>query len=556
MKKIALNIAIVLSITSFVSCDKDFNSIGSNVIGQDNFEFDNKDDVTLVAYTHETGPVQTNNLPLKALGIYEDPFFGTTTASFVTQLSLPGATPPDFGFDVSVEADDFVYLYIPYSSTKTGNATGNDKNPYVLNEVYGDISKTFSLKVFENKYFLRDFEAADPSIRKKYYSNDKNLIENQIDPGSPLNFTDVPSESTEFQFSSEEILVFKTNSSGQFLDIDGNVTTDETKKVIEDRLAPGMRIKLKGIRFEDEVLKTSTSNLVSNSVFREHFRGLYFQVEANSGAAAITFLDFSNASVEIQYHSKDTETATTATKKNIKLTLTGNSVSFFDNNFSPAYSSALSTSNPITGDENLYLKGGAGSVAFIDLFGPDDSGDIDLIPEELEVLRNDKILVNDAFLTFYVKKDEANNIDPGNFSTRVYLYDATNNTAILDYIFDSSVTASNSQLNKYVYGGILEVDSDGTGVRYRIRLRNHINNIINGTNENSNGNVRLGLSVTQNINNAGMNFTPSSAPGTPSDNYLIPIGSVLKPTGTIIYGNNTTDETKKLKLEIYYTKPN
>ncbi len=554
MKKIVLNIALLVSAITFTSCDKDFNTIGSDVIGDDHFDFEKKDDVSLIAYTKATGAVQTNNLPLKALGVYKDDYFGTTKASFVTQVSL-STSAPDFGIEIAIQATDSVYLYIPYLATQTAAGTGNEANTYELSkyEFYGENTKSISLKVFESNFLLRDFEASDPSVRKKYYSDEKSLIENTINTNAPLNNILVPAESTEFKFSNEEIRIFKTNATGQFLDANGAVTTDATKKVIKERIAPGMWLNLNKEFFENKVLKASDENLLNNNVFREYLKGLYFQVDANADSNALALLDFTSAYINIQYHSKKALTTDPLEKKSFRLQLSGNSITFFENNNSTEYTTALNSSNSLSGDALLYPKGGDGSVVFIDLFGPDASGDIDNVPEELEQLRADNILVNDAFLTFYVQKDISNNIDPENFSTRVYLYDATNNTPLLDYIFDSS-TAADSKNNKLVFGGILEVNEENDQLtRYKVRLRNHINNIVNGTNSSSNGNVRLGLSVTQNINNSGRYEVKNL---TSFGNQYLPIGSIIQPRGTVIYGNNTTEVDKKLKLEIYYTKPN
>ena len=192
------------------------------------------------------------------------------------------------------------------------------------------------------------------------------------------------------------------------------------------------------------------------------------------------------------------------------------------------------------------MKGNDGSVVFIDLFGPDT--DVNGVPDQLEQLRSEKILVNDAFLTFYVKNDGQKN------ATRIYLYDATNNAPLLDYIFDSS-TATDPKNNKLLFGGILEVDEDNEdlGVKFKIRIRSHINNIINGDNPDTNKNVRLGLSVTDNIANSSSYDVFDSVN---FGNEKLPIASIISPLGTIVYGNTTTDESKKLKLEIYYTKPN
>lgn len=550
MKKIVLNSALVLSVMFLISCDKDFNTLGSDVIGDDHFGLERRDDISVVAYTKKTGAVQSNNLPSNMLGFYKDAFFGTTKATFVTQVTLASVNP-DLGYAAEIKENDSVYLYVPYFSTQTATGTGNESNTYELNSVYGENveTATFDLKIYKSGYFLRDFDAVDPTVRQKYYSGEKNLIEGSFNE-APLNEFPgaIASETTAFKFSKEEIKLYKRNANGDFLDSNGNITTDETAKVVKERLAPGMWINLDPERFETIMLNASPSDLLNNNVFKEHFKGLYFQMNENSSDDdALAFLDFSKGYITMQYHSKDTdETTAELKKKSLRLNLSGNTVNFFENDFSTEYDNIFNNSNTVTGDELLCPKGGDGSVVFIDLFGAD--ADNNNVPDELEALRAENILVNDAFLTFYVKNDGQKN------ATRIYLYDATNNTPLLDYIFDSS-TATDPKNNKLLFGGILEVDEDDTdlGVKYKIRLRSHINNIINGENENTNKNVRLGLSVTQNINNSS-SYTVFE--GTNFGNEKLPVGSIINPLGTIVYGNNTTDETKKLKLEIYYTKPN
>ena len=78
MKKIVLKSALLMSVMFLISCDQDFNTIGSDVIGDDHFGLEKKDDVSVIAYTKSTGEVQSNNLPSNMMGYYRDPFFGTT----------------------------------------------------------------------------------------------------------------------------------------------------------------------------------------------------------------------------------------------------------------------------------------------------------------------------------------------------------------------------------------------------------------------------------------------------------------------------------------------
>ena len=106
-KQILLLVTIVL----FVSCDKEYNVIGDGLISQNHFML--KDTTfSVVAYNQKITPVESENLPVNALGIYNNPVFGKTTASFATQLVLSAVNPI-----VSTNpVIDSVYINIPYFS--------------------------------------------------------------------------------------------------------------------------------------------------------------------------------------------------------------------------------------------------------------------------------------------------------------------------------------------------------------------------------------------------------------------------------------------------------
>ena len=64
-----------------ISCDQDFNTIGSDLVGDEHFDFSSYE-AQLKAYSVKTEEVQTNNLPINPLGIYNNPYFGVTKANF------------------------------------------------------------------------------------------------------------------------------------------------------------------------------------------------------------------------------------------------------------------------------------------------------------------------------------------------------------------------------------------------------------------------------------------------------------------------------------------
>ena len=96
----------------FISCDKEFNTVGSDLVGDKHFVHGTDLNTIIKAYSVPTGEVQTNNLSINPLGIYDNPVFGRTKANFVTELTL-NSTNPSFGTNIEMEN---VSLYIPYFS--------------------------------------------------------------------------------------------------------------------------------------------------------------------------------------------------------------------------------------------------------------------------------------------------------------------------------------------------------------------------------------------------------------------------------------------------------
>ena len=544
----------VLLLFAFVlfSCDKDFNTLGSDIIGDEHFNFEKYNAENLNSYIKATGPIQTNNLPINALGIYNNSVFGTTKAHFVSQIEMVSPNPTLNYNHYYDSVKDSVYIYVPYFSTYQSTDT-NGNNTYELDSIYGDLDAKFNLKVYENGYALREFDPTDNNNKQKYYSN---KVDVESYKGSVLlNNSSNTSENSQFFFNRSEIIIYKTNGNGQYVNSSGGVTNNPDEYVVKERKKPGIWLNLKKDFFQSKIDEAFTNgHLYNNNVFKQFFKGLYFKVEENNpNQGALAQLDFSAAELIVQYHYYSTATETNpdnALKSFLKFQMgyAGSKANISINlleltNINTDYSNALL---PSATQEKLYLKGGVnGSVVYIDVFN--DS--------ELQTLRDNNWLINDANLVFYIDQSSMANADYE--PQRVYLFDATNNKPLLDYYADVSVSTS-IKYNKYIHGGIIQKDSDGKGIKYKIRITDYINNVLNGTNPNNNGNSRLGLVVTESINiatNASLK-TPIQF-GTPSDETKsIPVASVINPLGTILYGAQSSDPDKKLKLEIYYTKPN
>lgn len=332
--------------TVFIACDKDFVSLDSDISGQNNFEVaDINYDV--IAYTKKLDPIQTNNLPSNLFGFYKDLVYGNTTANVVAQV-FPVTLDPKFPENVRL---DSVVLTIPYFSTSKG--IENEVTSYKLDSVYGDGAINF--KVYENNYFLRNF---DPSAGfdqpQKYYSDRSLSASNQI-PLSSLRGIELK-DSINFKPSNKEIILKK-----------GEEIT---------RLAPALRFKMDTVFWKNKIMLKEGDPVLSNvNNFQNYFRGIYFETEAvdNNGTMAMLNFGSTNANITLHYSSPGTTSDADRITGSYVLrfpqfnpssnTPSNNLINFLENDFTMP----IPDGNPTTGDEKLYLKGGQGAVAVINL---------------------------------------------------------------------------------------------------------------------------------------------------------------------------------------------
>jgi hypothetical protein len=541
-----------------VSCDKDVNDIGANIVGEDHFGFMSDFSATVLAYNQKTDEVQTNNLPINQLGIYDNPAFGKTTASVGVQLLLNSVTPT-----LTNPVVTSVVLDIPYFSKVTDATSSNtdDLKMYVLDSIIGTKTNKLKLSIFKSTSDLREI-AENVDFPNFTLSNSAFTT-----TGSRLNDSSDNSQNDEFFFDKKvqnTVILSTVAASG---------TTPATIKTTTTYQSPSMRINLNN-SFGTDILAIGTTLLTPEN-FKKEFKGLYFKIE-QSGASegCLAMMNFKKGTVTINY----TESATGTDTKTLVLNMSGNSVNLLNQANTSNYTNKINNPNTNAGDDRLYLKGGNGSVAHIDLFGstnvvkynritkkiePRTPGDSDNTPDELDYIKAKGWLINEANLVFTIDQSAmANSAEPN----RIQLYNANNKIPIIDYLYDNSLSTA-TNYSKNIHGGLIQKIS-GKGNKYKIRLTNHIRNLINKDSTN----VRLALAVNQNINNITFgisknflnyktNFQFQPLPSYQKLEYaykFFPTSSIMNPLGTVLYGTNVApaDTDKRLKLEIWYTKPN
>jgi hypothetical protein len=558
--KFLQNIALLtLIVLGFISCEKDFASIDSDVVNSDNATnfSTNIMKFPVRAYNKKIGPFQTNGLPANLLGFYKDPVYGSSTVNFVGQMT-PTAYNPTFGENVVL---DSVVLTIPYFSVNT-ETDENGNSTYEIDSIFGD--KPIRLSVFKNNYFLRDFNPDQEfDAAQKYYSNGTSSGSDAINVSALEG--ELLYQNDSFLPSADEIRLTQVE-----LDENGEPVLDEDDNpitTITGRQSPAIRVHLDNPNdtfWQDLIFnKEGQPELSNQNNFTNHFRGLYLKAEAidDDGTMMLLNLSTSASSLTLYYTSDientddtgtDTESATESGE--FVMNFSGNNVSLYENNFI-----TIPDGDTVNGDEALYLKGGEGSMAIVELFKgtvEDETGnEVDAFEYFKNSFREDngdgtftqKRLINEAYLEFFVNHE----IMQGEEPDRIYLFDPNEKTALIDYFLDQSV--SDTQINAKILHlePLRRVDDepDGEGIKYKVRITEHLNNII----IRDSSNVKLGLVVTTNVNSIE-NYSSKNENDVDGVTEL-PAGAILSPRGTVLYGNNTSNDEKKVKLTIYYTEP-
>ncbi len=597
------SIFLIISIILF-SCNKDYNTVGLNLIDNNPFKT-SLEEVPVFVKMRKIPPYVSNSLTTFQLGEFEDNIYGTSMVSFLGQLNFEDPSLAfgnisqskednpdtdnisqipeeetvknvflDIPFFTNVDDDDndgVINLYDvdstdPYSDSDgdgvsdadESNAGQNPLDPdtdgdgipdgedtesvnpnaggtlYELDSLLGNSNASFKLKVSELDYFLRPY---DPEVNfeqfQKYYSNNSLASD----------FSGTTLHEDEISINSKE-LVFYNEDDPETEDVDESET-------VKERLTPRIRVELDKDFFQTRILDKEGSDDISNlDNFKLYFKGIVLEAYDFS-EPLLMILNFNEAEIKVEYEYKeynkqgttdDTSDDTVDTVDgDFRFLFNGIKLNSFKNDPLPAnvYTSILDT---IKNPKQVYLKGGEGVMAEIELFKNDNGVDL------LEEIRSKEWLINEANISIYIDKDMLSSsggiIEP----SRLYLYDIKNKAPVIDYFVDNSAGPKPYQ-NKVIHGGLIQLDEDKNGLMYKIRMSEHIKNIV----RKDSTNTKLGLVVSSDINNTinievedsdFMTFTPNS--------------SAINPLGTVLIGPSPSAENydKRMRLNIFYTEVN
>ena len=586
------------------SCNKDYNTVGVDLIDNKPFNTD-IEEVPVFVKMNKIPPYIANAISTFQLGIYEDNIYGKSKVSFLSQLSFDtpnavfgifsptdeingmedniAAIPEletikdvflDIPFFTNVDDDDndgVINLYDvdsedPYSDSDGDGVSDSDEsnsgqdplnpdtdgdgildgddtesiNPnagatlYELDSLMGNSEAKFKLKVSELDYFLRPFDPENNfETYQKYYSS------NSI----PDNFSGTVLFDEEIEINSKELVFYKED--------DPETEDDDESEIVKERLTPRIRVSLDKDFFQSKILDNEGSDDLANAEnFKLFFKGIIID-DYDFSDPLLMILNFSEAEIRIvydyqKYDKNDTDDDTSddvieSTEDEYKLNLNGIKLNSFKYDLYPA-EIITAISDTINNAGLVYLKGGEGIMAEIELFKDDNGNDL------LEEIRKKEWLVNEASLSIYINKDMLSSsggiIEP----SRLYLYDIDNKAPLIDYFVDNSAGPKEYQ-NKIVHGGSIELDEDKNGLMYKIRISEHIKNVI----RKDSTNTKLGLVVSSDISN-----TINVEVETKDLMTFIPNSTAINPLGTVLIGPSPSAEyyEKRMKLDLYYTKLN
>ncbi len=524
------------------SCEKDLISFESGVINSENaINFStNQLEFSVKNNSENLNPIQSNGLPSFLIGSYNHSQFGNIKSSFVGQL-VPANYNHNFGENAVI---DSVIMRLPLYSRGVETSEDGDIT-YEIDSVYGD--GPIKISVYRNNFFLRTFDPySEFGISQKYFT-DGSLSSSEIINPSQLE-GDLLFEINDFVPSAEQINLTE-------------IDTSTGEPFVSQKLSPSIRFKLNNPEedfWETNFIENDESQVLSSeNKFKDFFRGIYIKVEQNNSDGNMMLLNLasSNSRITIHYNSEnsvvvdDSADIIETNQHEYVLNFSGNLVNIIENEQLFNFSS----NDEETGSEDIYLSGGQGIITKLDLFSGLIENENGEEVNEFEYFKNffvdqqtnqPKRIINEAFIEFFVNSSFSNEDEPD----RIYIYNYENNTPLIDYFLDQSISSTtiNAKIN-HLEPLKRDSTSNNEGISYKIRITEHLNNII----LRDSSNAKLGLAVISNI--AAIQNQVIQSENEPIKSIVT--GSLLSPKGTILHGNLSNNLDKRPKIKIYYTEP-
>ncbi|GAB1308353.1 hypothetical protein KH5_10360 [Urechidicola sp. KH5] len=519
----------LLLVLALYACEGSIEDVGVNIVDTDLFDT-NGYDSEVISYNENIERRQSNAQSQYLLGAYSNQDFGKIDASIVSQLSYIGDI--DFGLDPAI---DTIIVDLPlYVSNQETNDDGLVE--FELDSVFGNSEVPFKITVSELQTYLNTLDPEDPTMTKEYFSDDV------------YDFNPIPFYSDTISAKANDTILLVKRPEIIEIPEEGIYNVDTIRGLNN---GPSIKIPLEEDFFTNNFLDNS-SIFESQAAFLEFFNGLYLFAEVDPmaiGDSHIITLPLNQGSMVIYYTNSilTDETITTTdsdgnttvvsetdlngdgdfddvdipvrTKQSARFALSGVSNNKYIRDYSGSNAeNPINNPDVINGDELLYVQGAAGSIGVVELF----------VNEDLDDLRSQNLLVNNAELIIYVDENANMDIIPD----RLFLYNYETDEQIIDYFTEGFISV----------GGTPNLDEDGNATSYSLNITDYVSRVL--ANEDYIEPSKLGLKV----------LNPSDVP---SDASIVDIPNYSwNPKGIILYGNQAMDSEKRMKLNITFTQLN
>lgn len=508
---------------TIVSCEDENLGLGSGLVGGD--AEGNVTSYDVIAYNTYVDSIRSdqNVLQNALLGAYNEQIFGSTKASFITQLR-PNTLSPDFGKNAQV---DSVYLFIPTYTISSSDSVvvdtlnlskpgvkpvDNDtiliKKIYKVDSIYGNRNATMKLNVKDINTVLYTDQA--------YYSKAASGAADNIDVNSTI------LGSATIGNKVQNITIKRK---------------DESVNIYEE--AVGYKIALSKAYFQEKLIQNQNTGLLSDyaTFIRTVIKGLHLSVEDNNGF----LVAFNPNNLELNmYYSYDSATET-GTRENSSLgfnlssfwaTSQGPNVQvnhlehsgksdLFMNNLNPSFKES--------GSSRLFLNGADGTR--INVKFPEDQ----INQLKADVKDNNRTIIG-AKLKFYI--DSNYNYPKPGFINAWNEY--TDQGKTVNALYADMTQYYNSYPNAVHFNPFVGEDN-----YYTIDITLHIKDMI------EKGKVFLDQEMIVTLGNFLMASSDTSTIYSTNPFYR---NTVANPYRVVLHGNDTDASDKKLKLLVYYTK--
>lgn len=471
-------------LASLISCEEDFDNIGTNVVNNNQFNAESVD-LELKISPVSTTVVRADNIGANIteywLGVYNSKNYKTVNASFVSQigfLSNPKTSDvkssTDKGDIDSTFILDKVVLKLPYAATNKGKDS-NNKTKWLLDSLLGDASKGVNLQVLENETFLNTLDPSNPSQSNSFQSNHAYLANKVLNEDANFMFQPNPNDT-----------ILKVTRHH------GNGTTFESEEKLATK-GPFLSIPLSTAIMKDLFWdKFNGSNFSSADALNNYFKGLLFNVTGTDGAMVPLSLlgTTESASLDFYYtitrkerldaNANYTHKDTVPTKysfplsgvRNVRYSTAAASVAPPANNFVIQGTTGTQAKVEVLGINLAKLRASNPNHTMLKYASKDADSDGYLSLKELATIRDVAngeygLLVNDAALTFNI--NQTVNTDKNIIPQQLFVY--TSNSS------GDPIQMTDAHTEATTYGGKLILASDKPE-KYTFRITDYVSNIL------------------------------------------------------------------------------